>query len=503
MTLGNFIKRFRDITRNDSGINGDAQRIEQLTWMLFLKIYDDMEIERELLDDNYQSIVPPGLRWNEWANTDDDKALKGDDLLRFIDNELFPALRNLDLPPNCPKYQSVIKAVFEDIHNYMKDGVLIHQVMQLINERDFTDPEESHTFGTIYETILRGLQSAGSAGEFYTPRALTDFMAQHVNLKIGDTVADFACGTGGFLNSARKILASMADKGTNRDRAIVGQSFYGIEKKPLPYLLCVTNLLLNRVDVPNIVHGNSLVRKIDDYTAADQFSVILMNPPYGGAELPEIQQNFPAQMRSAETADLFMILIMKRLQKSGRAAVVVPDGFLFGTGNKAAIKERLLKRFNLHTILRLPTSVFAPYTTIATNVLFFDGVATSEAVLDKDGVWATEKTWFYRMDMPEGYKAFSKTKPMLLEHMKPVDEWWNNRQELTVDGFPKAKAFTPNELQALDFNFDQCGFAEAEEEILPPKELIAKYQAEREAHEKVLDKALQRILDIIDGKEVQ
>lgn len=503
MTLGNFIKRFRDITRNDSGINGDAQRIEQLTWMLFLKIYDDMEIEREILDDKYQSIVPKGMRWNEWANTDDDKARKGSDLLQFVDGELFPALQNLDLPPNCPKYQSVIKSVFEDIHNYMKDGVLLHQVLQLINERDFTDPEESHTFGTIYETILRGLQSAGSAGEFYTPRALTDFMAQHVNLKIGDTVADFACGTGGFLNSARKILAPLAEQGTNQDREIVGKCFFGIEKKPLPYLLCVTNLLLNRVDVPNIVHGNSLVKRLDDYTAKDQFSVILMNPPYGGSELSEIQQNFPAQLRSAETADLFMVLIMKRLKKDGRAAVVVPDGFLFGTGNKAAIKERLLKRFNLHTILRLPTSVFSPYTSIATNVLFFDGVATSDATLDKEGVWATEKTWFYRMDMPEGYKAFSKTKPMLLEHMKPVDDWWNNRQELIIDGFPKAKAFTPEELKALDFNFDQCGFAEAEEEILSPKELIAKYQAEREAHEAVLDKTLKRILDLIEGKEVQ
>ena len=501
MSLGNFIKRFRDITRNDAGINGDAQRIEQLTWMLFLKIYDDMEIEKELLDETYESIIPEGFHWREWADTARDTALKGDELLDFVDNQLFPTLQNLQIPPGCPRFKSVVKMVFEDIHNYMKDGVLMHQILQLINECDFTDPEESHTFGTIYETILKGLQSAGSAGEFYTPRALTDFMAAHVSLKLGDTVADFACGTGGFLNSARKLLAPIAEEGTNEDRELLGKSFYGIEKKPLPYLLCVTNLLLNRVEVPNVVHGNSLTRKIDEYKESEKYSVILMNPPYGGSELQEIQQNFPAQMRSAETTDLFMILIMARLKKNGRAAVVVPDGFLFGTGNKAAIKERLLKRFNLHTVLRLPTSVFAPYTSIATNVLFFDGVETSEKNLEKEGVWATEKTWFYRMDMPEGYKAFSKTKPMLLEHMKSVDEWWNNRTEMEVDGFSKAKAFTPEELTTVGFNLDQCGFATVEEEILPPKELIAKYQAEREAHELVLDEALAKILAIIENKE--
>ena len=417
MSLGNFIKRFRDITRNDAGVNGDAQRIEQLTWMLFLKIYDDMEREKELLSDSYESIVPQGFHWREWADTANDKALKGDELLAFVDTKLFPTLKGLEIPPGCPRFQSVVKTVFEDIHNYMKDGVLMHQVLQLINECDFSDPEESHTFGTIYETILKELQSAGSSGEFYTPRALTDFMAAHVALKLGDTIADFACGTGGFLNSARKLLAPIADEGTNEDREILGKSFFGIEKKPLPFLLCVTNLLLNRVEVPNITHGNSLIRKIDDYTENDKYSVILMNPPYGGSEKPEIQNNFPAQLRSSETADLFMILIMARLKANGRAAVVVPDGFLFGTGNKSAIKERLLKRFNLHTVLRLPTSVFAPYTSIATNVLFFDGVEQSKEPLLQDSAWATEKTWFYRMDMPTGYKAFSKTKPLLLEHM--------------------------------------------------------------------------------------
>lgn len=501
MSLGNFIKRFRDITRNDAGINGDAQRIEQLTWMLFLKIYDDLEIEKSLVDNNYTSIIPEGFHWHEWANTEDDSALKGDELLDFVDNQLFPTLQNLQIHQGCSKFQSVVKMVFEDIYNYMKDGVLLHQVLQLINEFDFTDPEESHTFGTIYETILRQLQSAGAAGEFYTPRALTDFMAAHVSLKLGDTVADFACGTGGFLNSARKLLAPVAEAGTNKDRDLLNNSFYGIEKKPLPYLLCVTNLLLNRVEVPNITHGNSLTRKVDDYKESDKFSVILMNPPYGGSELPEIQQNFPTKLKSAETADLFMILIMNRLKSNGRAAVVVPDGFLFGGGNKAAIKERLLKRFNLHTVLRLPATVFAPYTDIATNVLFFNGVTASEKTLEQENYWATEKTWFYRMDMPEGYKAFSKTKPLLLEHMLSVDEWWNNRTEIEIEGNPKAKAFTPTELKDVNFNFDHCGFITTEEEILPPKDLIQKYQIEREAQEEIIDKTLKEILFIVEKKE--
>lgn len=496
MSLQNFVKRFRKITRNDAGINGDAQRIEQLTWMLFLKIYDDMEAEHELLDKAYQSLIPEHLKWRNWANTQNANMLKGDELLEFINNTLFPELKSLDIPPQSPKFQSIVKDVFSDIHNYMKNGTLVFQVLELINEFDFSDPQQSHTFGTIYETILKELQSAGASGEFYTPRALTDFMAQHVKLQLGDNVADFACGTGGFLKSAYDVLAKQAENGTNKERDLLGNSFFGTEKKPLPHLLCVTNLLLNRIENPNITLGNSLTKKIDDYTEEDQFSVILMNPPYGGSELEIVQQNFPANLRGSETADLFMILIMARLKVGGRAAVVVPDGFLFGSGNKAAIKERLLEQFNLHTILRLPGSVFAPYTSIATNVLFFDKLEPQQ-----DSSFATKQTWFYRMDMPDGYKNFSKTKPMLLKHLQPIEDWWHARQEIMVNDVPKAKAFTPEELKALEFNFDQCGFTQAEEQILPPHELIAQYQAQRQAQEEALDKALANILAIINAKE--
>ena len=486
MSLSTFIKKMRDITRLDQGINGDAQRIEQLTWMLFLKIYDDKEYDWEAMDEDYESIIPEECRWRSWADTVNGTALKGDELIRFVDGTLLPTLKDLPIPANCPRRKSIVKTVFTDIHNFMKDGVLLRQLISEINECDFNDPKEAHAFGAIYETILKLLQSAGSSGEFYTPRALTDFMARHVGLKIGDKVADFACGTGGFLNSARGWLMPQAK--TIAQRNILSQSFYGVEKKPLPYLLCVTNLLLNGVDEPLIRYGNSLTKSTGDYTEADKFDVILMNPPYGGSEQVIIQQNFPSNMRSAETADLFLILIMARLKATGRAAVVIPDGFLFGGGNKAEIKRELLRNFNLHTIVRLPTSVFSPYTSIATNVLFFDGTGP------------TQETWFYRVDMPEGYKHFSKTKPMMLEHLADLDAWWNDRQPIEQNGADKARKYTAEELEALQFNFDLCGFPQEEEEILPPAELIARYQAERAKHEKVMDDALAKILAMIGGQ---
>ncbi len=482
MSIGNFVKKMRDITRLDQGINGDAQRIEQLAWMLFLKVYDDREFDWEFNDPEYTSILPEEYRWRNWADTSDGKGLKGDDLLRFVDTELIPTLKNLPIPANCERRKSIVKTVFTDIHNYMKDGVQLRELISEINTCDFNDPKEAHAFGFIYETILKNLQSAGSSGEFYTPRALTDFMAQHVGLKLGDTVADFACGTGGFLNAARTYLEGQAR--TNKDQAILARSFFGTEKKPLPFVLCVTNLMLNGIDEPNITYGNSLIKSTGDYTEKDKFDVILMNPPYGGSEQPFIQQNFPGNMRSAETADLFLILIMARLKEAGRAAVIIPDGFLFGDGNKEEIKKALLKNFNLHTIVRLPGSVFAPYTNITTNLLFFDGKGP------------TKETWFYRVDMPEGYKHFSKTKPMLLEHLSELDAWWGNRREIEN----KARKFSREELEALGCNFDQCGFTEEEDVILPPAELIAHYKAERARHEKVMDAALSKILSMIGDK---
>ena len=338
--------------------------------------------------------------------------------------------------------------------------------------------------GEIYESILRELQSAGSAGEYYTPRAVTDFMARMIQPKIGEQMADFACGTGGFLTSWLKELEPQIR--TTDDRTAYSNSVYGIEKKQFPYILCITNMLLHDLDVPQVDHGNALLRNILDYVESDQFDVVLMNPPYGGNEKPDVKSHFPADLASSETADLFMSVIMYRLKKNGRAAVILPDGFLFGTDNaKVAIKKKLLSEFNLHTVIRMPHSVFSPYTSITTNILFFDRTGP------------TEETWFYRLDMPEGYKNFSKTKPMKLEHFAPAVDWWNHREEITVDSFDKAKKYTADELQARNYNIDLCGYPHDEEEILPPKELIQQYQKKRASLNADIDRILARITDIL------
>jgi type I restriction enzyme M protein len=486
--LSNFVKRIRDIMRNDAGINGDAQRIEQLAWMLFLKIYDSREDDWEIDEEDYQSIIPEECRWRNWAADDKSgKAMTGDTLLNFVNNTLFPTLKNLNVTPDTPLKKSIVKTTFEDANNYMKDGVLLRQVINVIDELDLSDYEESHAFGEIYESILRELQSAGSAGEFYTPRAVTDFMAKMIKPKIGEKMADFACGTGGFITSWLKELAPLVK--TTADQAEYANSINGVEKKQFPYMLCITNMLLHGLDVPNIYHDNSLLRDVLDYTEDDQFDVILMNPPYGGSEKADVKNHFPADLASSETADLFMSVIMYRLKKNGRAAVILPDGFLFGTDNaKVNIKKKLLSEFNLHTIIRLPSSVFAPYTSITTNILFFDRTGP------------TTETWFYRLDMPEGYKHFSKTKPMKLEHFDPVIEWWNNRQEINIDGFDKAKKYTVSQLtDDFGYNLDLCGYPHDEEVILEPLDLIHQYEEKRVSLNDEIDRVLAEITALLGG----
>ena len=487
--LSGFVKRIRDIMRNDAGINGDAQRIEQIAWMLFLKVYDAKENDWKWYDDSYRSIIPEELRWSSWAADDKSgSALTGDSLLDFVNNRLFPALKSLDVTVQTPVRQSVVQSVFSDANQYMKDGVLLRQVLNIIDELDFSDYNEIHAFGEIYETILKELQSAGSAGEFYTPRAVTDFMAKMIKPEIGEKMADFACGTGGFITSWLKELDRQVV--TTKDREAYGESVYGIEKKQFPYMLCVTNMLLHDLDVPNIFHGNSLLKNVLDYTDEDRFDVILMNPPYGGNEKAEVKNHFPSDLASSETADLFMSVIMYRLKENGRAAVILPDGFLFGTDTaKINIKKKLLSEFNLHTVVRMPGSVFAPYTSITTNILFFD----------KSG--PTKETWFYRLDMPEGIKHFSKTKPMKPEHFEPVINWWNKREEISADGFDKAKRYTREELEEKGYNFDLCGYPHEEEEILNPLELISRYEEKREELNGEIDRILAIITEKLGGKK--
>ena len=474
--------------RNDAGINGDAQRIEQIAWMLFLKVYDAKEQDWEWDDENYVSIIPDECRWANWAVDDrSGKAMTGDTLLDFVNNTLFPTLKKLPVDASTPVKKAIVQTTFADANNYMKDGVLLRQVINVIDELDLSDYEESHAFGEIYESILKELQSAGSAGEFYTPRAVTDFMAQRIDPKIGEHMADFACGTGGFLTSWLKELKKKVN--TTEDESAYSQSIYGIEKKQFPYMLCITNMLLHDLDVPQVFHDNSLLRDVLDYTKDDQFDVVLMNPPYGGSEKAEVKNHFPADLASSETADLFMSVIMYRLKENGRAAVILPDGFLFGTDNaKINIKKKLLSEFNLHTVIRMPGSVFSPYTSITTNILFFDRTGP------------TTETWFYRLDMPEGYKHFSKTKPMKLEHFDPVVEWWNDRKPLNVDGFDKARCFSVEELsEELGYNLDQCGFPHEEEEILAPLDLIQRYQEERSSLNAEIDRVLAEITEKLGG----
>lgn len=490
MSIGSFVKNIQNIMRGDSGINGDAQRIETMTWMLFLKVYDSKEEDWELYNDDYESIIPEDLRWRNWAvDNMDGEALTGDNLLDFVNNNLFPTLKNLEVNEFTEKRKLIVKEVFEDTNQYMKDGVLLRKVINVIDEIDFDDAKEKNAFGHIYETILKSLQSAGNAGEFYTPRAVTDFCAQMIQPQIGDRVADLACGTGGFLTSAISELELKIK--SVEDREILNKSIYGIEKKPLPYLLAVTNMLIHDIDNPNIYHDNSLAYDVRDYKDSDKFDVIMMNPPYGGTETEGIKINFPADLRSSETADLFMSLIMYRLREDGRAAVVLPDGFMFGTDNvKMSIKQKLINEFNLHTIVRLPASVFAPYTSITTNILFFDKTHP------------TETTWFYRVDMPEDYKHFSKTKPMKLEHLDEVRDWWIERLDIedATTGQPKAKAYSRDEIIANNYNLDLVGFPNIEEEILSPEDTIREYKEKRASLNAEIDQKLAEIEDLLGIK---
>ena len=488
--LSGFVKRIRDIMRNDPGINGDAQRIEQISWMLFLKVYDAKEQDWMFDDESYESIIPDACRWENWAHDDrSGKAMTSDKLMDFVNNTLFPTLKSLPVDASTPLKKAIVQTTFSDANNYMKDGVLLRQIINVIDELQLDDYEESHAFGEIYETILKELQSAGSAGEFYTPRAVTDFMAQMINPQIGEQMADYACGTGGFITSWLKELKKKVQ--TTDDESAYSHSIYGIEKKQFPYMLCITNLLLHDLDVPEVYHDNSLTRDVLDYTDDDKVDVILMNPPYGGSEKADVKNHFPSDLASSETADLFMAVIMYRLKQNGRAAVILPDGFLFGTDNaKVNLKKKLLSEFNLHTIIRMPGSVFSPYTSITTNILFFDHTGK------------TEKTWFYRLDMPDGYKHFSKTKPMRLEHFNPAIEWWNNRQALSVDGFDKARCFTYKEMtEDLGYNLDQCGFPHEEEEILDPLDLIHRYEEERASLNAEIDRVLAEITAKLGGQK--
>lgn len=457
MSINNTIKSIQDIMRKDAGVDGDAQRISQLVWMVFLKIFDDREEEYELMEDNYVSPIPERLRWRNWAK--DPEGITGEELLDFVNNDLFKTLKELQFTPESDLRGFVVRDVFEDSYNYMKNGTLIRQVINKINEIDFNSKKDRHLFGDVYEKILKDLQSAGNAGEFYTPRAVTDFMVQMVSPKIGESLLDPACGTGGFLASSIEHLRKQAT--SVEDEKILQSSIHGIEKKPLPHLLCVTNMMLHGIENPSqIRRDNSLARPLRDYKPSDRVDVIITNPPFGGMEEDGIETGFPASYQTRETADLFLVLIVHLLKDGGRGAIVLPDGTLFGEGVKTRIKEKLLAECNLHTIVRLPNGVFNPYTGIKTNLLFFTkGEPTKEI-------------WYYEHPYPEGYKSYSKTKPMRIEEYEPEKAWWNNREESEFTW-----KVSVDQIKANNYNLDIKNPHVIDIDHGDPEELLENYKA--------------------------
>ena len=461
--LSTVIKSIQDVMRQDSGVDGDAQRISQLTWLLFLKVFDAQEEELELTRDAYKSPIPEHLRWRNWAA--DAEGVTGEALLDFVNVQLFPKLKALPGDAERNPRGFVVRSVFEDAYNYMKSGQLLRQVINKLNAIDFNRQTERHQFNDLYEKILRDLQSAGNAGEFYTPRAVTQFMVDMVNPRLGEVVFDPACGTGGFLVCTLEHLRQQVKN--EQDQATLQRSVRGVEKKQLPHMLCTTNMMLHGVEVPSlIVHDNTLTRPLRDYGAADRVDVIITNPPFGGVEEPGTENNFPADVRTKETADLFLVLIKHLLKPGGRGALVLPDGTLFGEGVKSRIKEQLLSECNLHTIVRLPNGVFSPYTGIKTNLLFFTKGQP------------TKDTWYFEHQYPAGVKNYNKTKPIRIDEFDVEKAWWGNE----ADGFAGrvegefAWKVGIEAIKAAGFNLDQKNPHAGPAVSHDPDALLAEYR---------------------------
>ncbi|MEO1685282.1 MAG: class I SAM-dependent DNA methyltransferase [Cyanobacteria bacterium J06631_12] len=456
MSIRTLVKSIQDIMRKDVGVDGDAQRISQLVWLLFLKIFDDKEDEWAFTDEGYTSPLQSRFQWKNWAKNPE--GMTGEELVDFVNNDLFPALQKLATSAGVSPRGKVIGSVFEDAYNYMKSGTLLRQVINTIErDLDFNSLDDRHVFNDIYEKILADLQSAGNAGEYYTPRAVTQFMVDILNPQLGEKVLDPACGTGGFLSCTIEHLRPQA-KDTDDDKRLQ-ESIRGIEKKPLPHMLALTNMMLHGIDVPtNIVHDNTLSRPLRDYAPKDRVDVVITNPPFGGVEEDGIEKNMPGKYQTRETADLFMALIMHLLKDGGRAAVVLPDGFLFGEGVKTTIKEELLRDFNLHTIVRLPKGVFSPYTSISTNILFFEKGKK------------TKDVWFFEHPYPEGYKAYSRTRPLTIGEFDREKKWWKKRKTNEYAWKVSAKDLAKN-----GYNFDSKNPYSVEVELGDPEELMEEY----------------------------
>lgn len=454
MSMRNLVKSIQDVMRKDVGVDGDAQRLSQLVWMFFLKIMDDQDEALEFTRDDYVSPIPEHLQWRAWAA--DPEGITGDALLEFVNSDLFPTLK--ELPATTPRAR-VVRSVFEDAYNYMKSGQLMRQVINRISEVDFNSLTERQHFGDLYEQLLNDLQNAGNAGEYYTPRAVTSFMVQQIDPHPGEILMDPACGTGGFLTCA---MRHMRDRYIKRpeDESLMQASLRAVEKKPLPHMLCTTNMLLHNIEEPSWVqHDNTLARPLISWGKDERVDIILTNPPFGGKEEDGIENNFP-QFKTRETADLFLALIIRLLKDGGRAAVVLPDGSLFGEGIKTRLKEHLLKECNLHTIVRLPNSVFKPYASIGTNLLFFEKGTP------------TQDIWYWEHRVPETQKAYSMTKPIRLEHLDDCAAWWGGPTREGRQESERAWKVSIDEIRERGFNLDIKNPHVVEEDWGDPETLL-------------------------------
>jgi type I restriction enzyme M protein len=440
MSARSTVKSIQDLMRQDVGVDGDAQRLSQLCWMFFLKIIDDQDQQLEVMQDGYRSPIPARFRWSNWAA--DPEGITGDALMAFVNDELFPTLKELPARGATANRARVVRSLFEDAYNYMKSGHLMRQVVNKINSVDFNDLAERKHFGEVYEQLLNDLQNAGNAGEYYTPRAVTSFMVDRIDPHPGELLFDPACGTGGFLTCAIRHMRERYVK-TVKQEALLQSGLRAVEKKPLPHMLCVTNMLLHGIEDPGFVrHDNTLARPYISWEQKDRVDIILANPPFGGREEDGIESNFPAHYRTKETADLFLALFIRLLKPGGRAAVVLPDGSLFGEGVKTRLKEALLEECNLHTIVRLPNSVFKPYASIGTNLLFFEKGTP------------TQDIWFYEHRVPAGQKAYSMTKPIRMEHFAACAEWWGGPERAGRVETAQAWKVTADEVKARGYNLD-------------------------------------------------
>ena len=431
--LAGVIKSARDAMRKDAGLNGDLDRIPQLAWLLFLKAFDGLESDREVTEADYRPAIASPYRWRDWASDPDGRT--GSALLRFVDENLLPHLRGLvGRGPDDPR--DVLAAVFRETSNRMLSGYLLRDVVNQVNRIDFSSAEDVHTMAVLYESMLREMRdAAGDSGEFYTPRPVIRFMVQQVAPRLGEVVLDPAAGTGGFLVEALAHLEPQVR--TVQQRRALAADLRGVEKKPLPYLLGTMNLLLHGIDRPTITRANALSRPLTQIGRSERVDVVLTNPPFGGEEEKSVQANFPTDRQTAETAWLFLQLVVRQLTDRGRCAVVVPNGILFGGGVGARVKKQLLAECDLHTVVRLPDGVFEPYTAIPSNVLFFDRTGP------------TKETWFYQVDPPAGRKKYAKTKPLRFEEFAGCQAWWHDRTE-----DEHAWRVPVADLEATDYNLD-------------------------------------------------